>query len=86
MDGSLLDLEAGVEIPAAAALEALMEWTAPVRAEIGIDIPRIGERGNGAQRQMAARAAGADLRDVYASTVQETAETYGYGVAAEVKT
>src|SRR6185295_3601197 len=41
MDGSLLDLHRGVEIPAAAALEALLEWTAPVRAEIGIDIPRI---------------------------------------------
>jgi carboxylate-amine ligase len=82
MDGSLLDLQRGVEIPAAAALEALLEWTAPVRAEIGIDIPRIGEAPNGAQRQMAARAAGTDLREVYASTVQETAETYG--MAAEV--
>jgi glutamate---cysteine ligase / carboxylate-amine ligase len=86
MDGSLLDLEAGVEIPAAAAVEGLVEWTAPVRAELGIDLPRIGERQNGAQRQMSARAAGADLREVYASTVQETADTYGYDVAAEVKT
>ena len=86
MDGNLLDLDAGIEIPATAAVEALLEWTAPVRAEIGIDIAPAGERPNGAQRQMAARAAGADLRDVYASTVQETAETYGYGVAAEVKT
>jgi carboxylate-amine ligase len=83
MDGSLLDLEAGVEIPAAAALEGLLAWTAPIRAELGIDTPRIGDRPNGSQRQMAARAAGADLREVYASTVQETADTYG--LAAEVR-
>jgi carboxylate-amine ligase len=83
MDGFLLDLDAGVEIPATAAVDALAAWTAPVRAELGIEAPRAGERPNGAQRQMAARAAGADLRELYASTVQETAETYG--MAAEVR-
>jgi glutamate---cysteine ligase / carboxylate-amine ligase len=83
MDGNLLDLDAGVEIPAVAAVDALAEWTAPVRSELGIDAPRAGERPNGAQRQMAAREAGLSLRDVYASTVQETAETYG--LTAEVR-
>jgi carboxylate-amine ligase len=83
MDGYLLDLDAGVEIPATAAVDELAAWTAPVRAELGIEAPRAGERPNGAQRQMAARAAGADLRELYASTVQETAETYG--MAAEVR-
>jgi glutamate---cysteine ligase / carboxylate-amine ligase len=83
MDGNLLDLDAGIEIPAVAAVEALADWTAPIRAELGIEAPRIGERPNGAQRQMAARVAGADLREVYASTVRETAETYG--PAAEVR-
>jgi glutamate---cysteine ligase / carboxylate-amine ligase len=83
MDGSLLDLDAGVEVPATAAVEELVAWTAPVRAELGIEAPRVGERPNGAQRQLVARAAGADLREVYASTVQETAETYG--MAAEVR-
>ena len=83
MDGNLLDLDARAEIPAVAAVDALAEWTAPVRAELGIDAPRAGERPNGAQRQIAAREAGMDLRDVYASTVQETAETYG--MAAEVR-
>jgi carboxylate-amine ligase len=83
MDGNLLDLDAGIETPAVAAVEALVDWTAPIRAELGIEAPRIGERPNGAQRQMAARVAGADLREVYASTVRETAETYG--PAAEVR-
>jgi carboxylate-amine ligase len=82
MDGDLLDLDAGVEIPAVAAVDALAEWTAPMRAELGIELPRAGERPNGAQRQIAAREAGMDLRELYASTVQETAETYG--MAAEV--
>ncbi len=77
MGGNLLDVDAGIEIPAAAAVEALAEWTAPMRAELGIEAPRVGERANGAQRQIAARAAGADLREVYASTVRATAETYG---------
>jgi glutamate---cysteine ligase / carboxylate-amine ligase len=83
MDGNLLDLDAGIEIPTVAAVERLADWTAPIRVELGIDAPRIGERPNGAQRQMAARVAGADLREVYASTVRETAETYG--PAAEVR-
>jgi glutamate---cysteine ligase / carboxylate-amine ligase len=82
MDGDLLDLDAGVEIPAVAAVDALAEWTAPMRAELGIELARAGERPNGAQRQIAAREAGMDLRELYASTVQETAETYG--MAAEV--
>jgi hypothetical protein len=54
-----------------------------VRAELGIDLPRAGESPNGAQRQRALRETGMDLREVYAATVQETAETYG--LAAEVR-
>ena len=55
-----------------------------VRLDLALDFdaPRT-ERPNGAQRQIAAREAGTDLRDLYASTVQETAETYG--MAAEVR-
>jgi len=83
MDGALLDLDAGVEIPVVAAVDALAEWTAPVRAELGIELPRAGEAPNGAQRQIALRETGMDLREVYAATVQETAETYG--LTAEVR-
>ncbi len=67
-------------------MEALVEWTAPVRAELGIDVAPAGERRTAPSARWPHESAGADLRDVYASTVQETAETYGYGVAAEVKT
>jgi carboxylate-amine ligase len=78
MDGNLLDLDAGVEIEAVQAVDRLLEWTAPVRAEHGLDVPAAAAAGaNGAQRQRAARALGADLRDVYAGTVRETADSYG---------
>ena len=38
LDGELLDLERGEPYPAAEALERLLSWTAPVRAELGIDV------------------------------------------------
>ncbi|MCW3069605.1 MAG: glutamate--cysteine ligase, partial [Solirubrobacterales bacterium] len=49
LDGRLVDLERAEEYPAREAIDRLMGWTAPVRAELGID-PVFPER-NGAQRQ-----------------------------------
>jgi carboxylate-amine ligase len=74
LDGALLDLDRRAEFPAASAAERLLEWTAPVRAELGIEpsLPAL----NGAQRQRRAIDAGADMREVYAATVKETRETY----------
>jgi carboxylate-amine ligase len=74
LDGKLLDLERLTEYPAAAALDRLLEWTAPVRAELGIDValPEL----NGAQRQRRLVDAGVSLREIYATTVAETRETY----------
>ena len=80
MDGALIDLEARREQPAAAAVDGLLEWTAPVRAELGLEVSPPSR--NSAQRQRALRESGCDLREVYASTVRETTETYGAGVAA----
>jgi carboxylate-amine ligase len=74
MDGQLIDLERRAEEPARAALDRALAWTAPVRGEQRID-PVFPER-NGAQRQLAARAAGAGLREVYAAAVDETRRTY----------
>ena len=51
LDGRLIDLERGEEYPAREAIERLLAWTAPVRAELGIE-PAFPER-NGAQRQRA---------------------------------
>jgi glutamate---cysteine ligase / carboxylate-amine ligase len=74
LDGKLIDLPARAERPAAAAAEGLLAWTAPVRAELRLDpvLPTV----NGAQRQRAALAAGADTRAVYGESVRETRATY----------
>jgi glutamate---cysteine ligase / carboxylate-amine ligase len=74
LDGRLIDLDRGVEVPAAATADRLLEWTAPVRAELGIE-PMF-PAANGAQRQRRAIAAGADMREVYAATVKDTRQTY----------
>ena len=74
LDGRLIDLERGVEVPAAATADRLLEWTAPVRAELGIE--PVFPAANGAQRQRRAIAAGADMREVYAATVKDTRQTY----------
>ncbi len=74
MDGALIDLDRVAQIPAAAAIERLLEWTAPVRAELGLEpaLPAL----NGAQRQRRAIDAGAGIREVYSDAVAETADTY----------
>jgi carboxylate-amine ligase len=74
LDGRMIDLDRAEEFPAAAASERLLQWTAPVRAELGID--PVFPAANGAQRQRRAIAAGADAREVYAAAVKETRETY----------
>jgi carboxylate-amine ligase len=73
-DGLLLDLERAEPYPAAAGADRLLQWTAPVRAELGIDpvFPEL----NGAQRQRRAIAAGAPMDEVYAAAVAETRDTY----------
>ncbi len=74
MDGRQIDLDRLEEVSAPAALEGLLAWTAPVRGELGIDpqLPAL----NGAQRQRRAIDAGASMAEVYATSVQETRQTY----------
>ncbi|HEX4344749.1 MAG TPA: YbdK family carboxylate-amine ligase [Solirubrobacteraceae bacterium] len=80
MDGRMIDLRRGVEVPTRAAVDELWSWTEPVRRELRIDPALDGP--NGAQRQRTALLAGADLRDVYAETVRETTTTYAQEVPA----
>jgi len=74
LDGRLIDLAAGVEYPAREAIERLLEWTAPVRSELGID-PTFPEA-NGAQRQRRMVESGAAPEEVFAASVKETRESY----------
>ena len=80
LDGRLIDLERLEEYPAAEAVTRLLEWTAPARAELGID-PALPEL-NGAQRQRRLIDAGAGMNEVYATSVRETRETYAQEVVA----
>ncbi|HEY4280018.1 MAG TPA: YbdK family carboxylate-amine ligase [Conexibacter sp.] len=78
LDGTLVDLERVVEYPAAGALDRLLAWTAPMRAELGLEValPEL----NGAQRQRRLIDAGAGIDEVYAATVRETRGTYAQEV------
>jgi carboxylate-amine ligase len=78
LDGPLIDLELGEEYAARDAIERLASWTAPIRAELGID-PVFPER-NGAQRQRRMIEAGASREEVFAASVNETRETYSQEV------
>lgn len=83
LDGEMLDLDAGSTYPSVEIVPRLAAWTAPVRTELQIELVNPAERGgNGAQRQWREHAAGADLRAVYAGTVQQTARSYGMEVPA----
>ncbi len=72
LDGKMIDLAARAEVPSAAIVDRLLEWTAPVREGEPVLPAR-----NGAQRQRALVADGASIRDVYASSVEETRTSYG---------
>jgi carboxylate-amine ligase len=74
LDGRLIDLGRGEEYPARAAIERLLAWTAPVRAELAIE-PSFPER-NGAQRQRQLIEVGATREEVFAASVNETRQTY----------
>ncbi len=74
LDGELLDLERREPFPAAETVERLLKWTAPMRAELGIDVtlPQL----NGAQRQRRMIDAGMGMAEIFSSMVAQTRETY----------
>jgi glutamate---cysteine ligase / carboxylate-amine ligase len=80
LDGKLLDLEAGFEYPASEAIERLAEWTAPARAEHGIELAPLTP--NGAQRQRRLIEAGVPMDEVFVGATRETRETYSPEVVA----
>jgi carboxylate-amine ligase len=81
LDGRLIDLAAGEEVEAQAAVEALLTWTAVAREAARLDPFLDGlritlENGNGAQRQWRAHEAGATMQEAFASGVEDTRSTY----------
>ena len=77
LDGRFIDLDDRSLYDGAEIGERLMAWTAPVRAEHGIE-PRLPAR-NGAQRQRRLIADGGDMHAVYAAAVAEAADSYPFG-------
>ena len=75
LDGKLIDFDARTEYPAAEVADRLLAWTAPVRAELGIE-PQFAER-NVAQNLRDQLAAGQGVHEVFAATVEETQASFG---------
>jgi carboxylate-amine ligase len=78
LDGKLIDLPGDEEYPARQAIERLAAWTAPIRAELAIELAF--PEHNGAQRQRRMIAAGATREEAFAASVQETRQTYAQEV------
>jgi carboxylate-amine ligase len=77
LDGKLIDFAARAEYPAEAASERLLEWTAPARAELGIE-PQLPQR-NFAQTL---RDDGRELHELFAATVEATRASFSRAGAA----
>lgn len=74
MDGKLIDFEREKEVETAAVVERVLEWTAPARAALDLDVelPQL----NGAQRARRALEAGETIEAIYREAVAETRRTY----------
>jgi carboxylate-amine ligase len=93
LDGKLIDFRRAAEVPAVAAVERLLEWTEPARAELRVDqhleaLERMLDTGNGAQRQWRRHEAGDDIQQIYPELVGETCASYaetpvGAGICGE---
>ncbi len=82
LSGKLIDFRRGVEVEARAALDSVLAWVEPARAQLGIDL-QLPAR-NGAERAREALEAGVAIEDIYRDAVAETRRTYaGAEQAAE---
>jgi glutamate---cysteine ligase / carboxylate-amine ligase len=74
MDGEMIDFRDRRLVPTRQLLEDLVEWAAPARQTIGVDVD-LPDR-NGAQRAYASFAEGAPIEEIYRRSVEETRRTY----------
>jgi glutamate---cysteine ligase / carboxylate-amine ligase len=74
MDGKMIDFRCGEEVEARRVLAEIVEWTAPARErmELDVELPEL----NGAQRMRGALADGHSIEQVYREAVAETQSTY----------
>jgi carboxylate-amine ligase len=78
--GKMIDFRRGEEVETRAQLDAVLEWTAPARSSLGIEVD-LPDR-NGAERAREALEAGVSIEDVYRDTVAETRRTYAAAESA----
>ena len=74
LSGTQIDFGARKVVETRAVLEDLLEWTAPAREALGLDVSLPAE--NGALRARRALEEGASIADVYREAVAETRRTY----------
>jgi carboxylate-amine ligase len=81
MSGEMIDFRHGAKlIPARGALDALLTWTEPARARLGIEVDLPAR--NGAERALESLASGASVEEVYGEAVEATKRTYTADVGA----
>jgi glutamate---cysteine ligase / carboxylate-amine ligase len=70
----MVDFDRGEETPTPEAVERLLEWTAPARQSLGLDValPEL----NGAGRARRALDGDATIEEIYGDAVAETKRTY----------
>ena len=81
LSGQMIEFEQGTVLTTAEAVERLLGWCEPARAEIGAEISLPGE--NGAQRQRRMLESGMALDEVYGAVVSQTRDTYAPAVEAQ---
>jgi carboxylate-amine ligase len=74
LDGSQIDFATGETVPTRTGLERLIDWSAPARDALGIEVELPTQ--DGAARARRALAEGATIPDIYRAAVAETAESY----------
>jgi glutamate---cysteine ligase / carboxylate-amine ligase len=77
LDGRMIDFARGVDRPTTQAIEELLNWSAPVHDDLGLQpflrhVPTMLADGNGAQRQLRRLDALGDVRAVHAEWVERT--------------
>jgi glutamate---cysteine ligase / carboxylate-amine ligase len=74
MGGKMIDFQRGVEVDAREALDRVLAWNEPARAQLGIEVGLPSR--NGAQRAREALDSGLAIEDIYRDAVGETKRTY----------
>jgi glutamate---cysteine ligase / carboxylate-amine ligase len=75
MDGKMIDFRRGAEVEARRVLEQIVEWTAPARERLGVEVAL--PEANGAQRSRRALRDGRSMEEIYKDAVADTKRTYG---------